>query len=181
MAHCWWVRPAAWRLVVTMPWSAELAQLGPEGYRIRSATINGHAATVVASAGELGALYGTFHLLRLIQTGQALDALDITQRPRVRLRLLDHWDNPDGSIERGYAGRSLWNWKELPKKVDGRLRDYARANASIGLNGDVLNNVNAQAKALTPEYLKKTAAIAEVWRPYGIRIYLTARFSAPSS
>jgi alpha-glucuronidase len=92
--------------------------------------------------------------------------------------MLDHWDNLDRTVERGYAGRSLWNWDQLPA-VDSRLIDYARANASIGVNGVALNNVNADARILTPEYLRKVAAIADAWRPYGIRIYLSARFSAP--
>ncbi len=97
----------------------------------------------------------------------------------MKLRLLNHWDNLDRSIERGYAGKSLWNWDELPGQVDPRLRDYARANASIGINGAVLNNVNASAEFLTAKYLDKVAAIANVFRPYGIRVYLSARFSAP--
>ena len=93
--------------------------------------------------------------------------------------MLNHWDNLDGSIERGYAGRSLWDWKALPETVDPRLRDYARANASLGINGSVLNNVNASAQSLSAEYLHKTATIAGVFRPYGVRVYLSARFSAP--
>ena len=93
--------------------------------------------------------------------------------------MLDHWDNLDGSIERGYAGRSLWNWSALPETVDPRLRDYARANASIGINGSLLNNVNANAQILTADYLRKVAAVADVFRPYGVRVFLSARFSAP--
>jgi alpha-glucuronidase len=93
--------------------------------------------------------------------------------------MLDHWDNLDGSVERGYAGRSLWEWDRLPGALSPRYRDYARANASIGINGSVLTNVNASATVLTPAYLAKAAAIAGVLRPYGIRVYLTARFSAP--
>jgi alpha-glucuronidase len=93
--------------------------------------------------------------------------------------MIDHWDNLDGTIERGYAGRSLWNWSELPQKIDPRLSDYARANASIGINGVLINNVNANAQILTAEYLGKVAALAHLFRPYGIRVYLSARFSAP--
>jgi alpha-glucuronidase len=114
-----------------------------------------------------------------MQTLQPLDNLDVSQKPRLKLRVLDHWDNLDGSIERGYAGRSLWNWKALPDTVDQRLRDYARANASVGINGSVLNNVNANSQSLSGEYLQKTAAIANVFRAYGVRVYLSARFSAP--
>src|SRR5205823_7060599 len=102
----------------------------------------------------------------------------MTRAPRVRRRLLDQWDNLDGTVERGYAGRSLWDWSRLPELLP-RYRDYARANASIGINGTVLTNVNADAQVLTSEYLAKVAALANVFRPYGIAVYLTARFSAP--
>lgn len=160
-----------------------LTSLGPEGYVIRSVKIHGHAATIIASASEVGALYGAFHFLRLLQTttqtGQPLDKLNLTQRPRLQVRMLNHWDNLNGTIERGYAGRSLWKWEELPDKLDERLKDYARANASIGINATALNNVNANVRSLSAEYLKKTAAIAKVFRPYGIRVFLSARFSAP--
>ena len=156
-----------------------LLDLGPEGFRIRSVTLGGHSVTVIASDGELGALYGAFHFLRLMQTLQPINKLDVTQKPRVQLRMLDHWDNLDGSVERGYAGRSLWNWSALPDTVDPRLLDYARANASIGINGSLLNNVNANAQILTADYLRKVAAIADVFRPYGVRVFLSARFSAP--
>jgi len=156
-------------------WEADLKRFGPEGYRIR--TVNN--VVVIASIDDIGALYGTFHYLRLLQTEQPLDRLRIDQAPALRVRVLNHWDNLDGSIERGYAGKSLWNWDELPGRIDSRLRDYARANASIGINGAVLNNVNASSEFLTAKYLEKVAAIAGVFRPYGIRVYLSARFSAP--
>ncbi len=157
----------------------QLAHLGPEGFWIHSSKINGHAVTVIASTRELGALYGAFNFLRLLQTLQPIDKLDISQKPKLQLRVLDHWDNLDGSIERGYAGRSLWDWQSLPSKVDSRLRDYARANASVGINGSTLNNVNANSQILNADYLTKVAAIADVFRPYGVHVYLSARFSAP--
>ena len=157
----------------------ELEAVGKEGYLIRSTKVNSHSATVIAANSEVGALYGAFHFLRLVQTLQPIDKLNVTEKPRMMLRVLDHWDNLDGSIERGYAGKTLWDWKALPDKVDARLTDYARANASLGINGAVLNNVNANAKSLSPEYLQKTAAIAKAFRPYGIRVYLTPRFSCP--
>ena len=134
---------------------------------------------MIASAGEIGTLYGAFHFLRLMQTGRPIAALDIAERPRLARRLLNHWDNLDGSIERGYAGRSLWNWSELPDRVDPRVVDYARANASLGLNGTVVNSVNANPKSLSADYLKKAAALADTFRPYGIRLYLAANFAAP--
>lgn len=171
--------PKSSAAVRSLKLDAELARLGPEGFVIRNARVQGQSIIVIASAGETGALYGTFHFLRLIQTGRPITALNIAQRPDVKLRVLDHWDNLDRSVERGYAGKSLWNWEELPNTVDPRLRDYARANASIGINGSTLNNVNANSKFLTEEYLKKVAAIADVFRPYGIKIYLSARFSSP--
>jgi alpha-glucuronidase len=155
------------------------AGLGREGYLIRSIVVDGHTATVIAANEDIGALYGTFHFLRLLQTGQSLDRLDLREVPKLRLRMLDHWDNLDGQVERGYAGASLWDWHKLPDYLDPRYTDYARANASLGVNGTVLNNVNANAQSLTPMYLDKAAALADVFRPYGIRVFLSARFSAP--
>lgn len=171
--------PKSSPLIAGLHWETKLSQLGPEGFRIRSVKLGAHSVTVIASEGELGALYGAFHFLRLMQTQQPIHRLDVTQKPRVQLRMLNHWDNLDGSIERGYAGRSLWNWSALPDVVDPRLLDYARANASIGINGSLLNNVNANAQILSGEYLRKVAAVADVFRPFGVRVFLSARFSAP--
>lgn len=171
--------PQSSPLIAGLRWQAQLAQLGPEGFRIRSLKFGAHSVTVIASNGEIGALYGTFHFLRLMQSLQPINKLDVSQKPRLQLRMLDHWDNLDGSVERGYAGRSLWNWGALPGTIDPRLRDYARANASVGINGSVLNNVNANAQILTADYLRKVSAIADVFRPLGVRVYLSARFSAP--
>lgn len=156
-----------------------LEGLGREGYLIRSARIEGKPVTVIAANDDIGALHGAFHLLRLIQTRQPIEALDIRSAPGVQLRLLNHWDNLDRSVERGYAGQSIWDWWKLPDFKDPRYIDYARANASIGINGTVLNNVNAKADSLTAPYIAKAAALADVFRPYGIRVYLSARFSAP--
>jgi len=157
----------------------QLAELGQEGFIIRATRIKNRQLIVIAAQSEAGVLYGAFRFLRLLQTLEPTDHLNLSERPRLQLRILDHWDNLDGSIERGYAGKSLWNWNELPDRIDPRLRDYARANASIGINGATLNNVNANAQVLTADYLRKVAAIADVFRPYGIRVYLSARFSAP--
>ena len=173
--------PASSPLIARLGWAARLKPLGPEGYVIRSTRLNGRSVTVIASEGAIGALYGAFHFLRLIQTGQPLAGLDIAEHPRIMRRLLNHWDNLDGTVERGYAGASLWRWADLPERVDPRVADYARANASIGINGAVLNNVNASPKSLTAEYLRKTAAIADALRPYGIRVYLSANFGAPKA
>ncbi|HEX6260146.1 MAG TPA: alpha-glucuronidase family glycosyl hydrolase [Woeseiaceae bacterium] len=156
-----------------------LEEVGPEGYRIISIAIDGRPVTVIAANEDLGVLYGTFHLLRLVQTRQPLDRLDVAEAPRVRHRMLNHWDNLDRHVERGYAGESLWDWHKLPDYLDPRYTDYARANASLGVNAASLTNVNANAISLTPMYLEKAAALANVFRPYGIRVFLTARFSAP--
>jgi alpha-glucuronidase len=165
--------------IANLGWNTELERLGDEGYVVRSVKVRNEPVTVVASNKDLGVLYGAFHFLRLLQTAEPIDALDIASSPRVRHRLLDHWDNLDRTVERGYAGFSLWDWQKLPGWVAPRYVDYARANASIGVNGAVLTNVNANAVVLTHEWLEKVAALATAFRPYGVRVYLTARFSAP--
>jgi alpha-glucuronidase len=156
-----------------------LEGLGRDGYVIKSATLRGRKLTVIAANDDIGVLYGAFRFLKLMQTRQPLTGLDIREAPKVQYRLLDHWDNLDRNIERGYAGFSIWDWQKLPDYKDPRYTAYARANASLGINGAVLNNVSAQAAILTPLYLRKAAALAEAFRPYGIKIYFTARFSAP--
>lgn len=157
----------------------EIATLGDEGFLIRQVRTGGRDVLLVAARRDVGVLYGMFHLLRLLQRGMPLQGLDVRESPRVALRVLDHWDNLDRYVERGYAGSSLWDWQTLPQWRDPRYTDYARANASLGINGTVLNNVNASALSLSPGYLAKAAALADLFRPYGIRVYLSARFSAP--
>ena len=157
----------------------ELSATGREGYVLRSLNQGGRRITVIGANSDIGVLYGAFHLLRLIQTHVPVDALAITESPRVELRVLNHWDNLNGTVERGYAGFSIWDWHKLPDYLSPRYTDYARANASLGINGTVLNNVNAKALSLSPMYLEKAAALANVFRPYGIRVYLSARFSSP--
>jgi alpha-glucuronidase len=152
---------------------------GEEGYVIRSTRVNGHAATLIAANGDRGLLYGAFAYLRLLQTRRPVAHLAIAEAPKLPLRLLDHWDNLNRSIERGYAGQSLWDWQKLPGWVEPRYTDYARANASVGINGAVLNNVNAEAEILTAPWLQKVKALADTFRPWGIRVYLSARFTAP--
>lgn len=163
---------------VTIP-SSECRELGEEGFLIRSQQVGSDNWILITGNSGPAVLTGTFHFLRLVQTYQDIHALDLASSPRIRHRILAHWDNLDGSIERGYAGRSLWNWGELPRNIDPRYHDYARACASIGINGTCLNNVNANAKSLTTEYLEKTAALADVFRPYGLRVYLAPVLSAP--
>lgn len=169
--------PETSRLIAGL--SLPLKPLGRDGYLIRSLSIDGKSVTVIAAAGETGALYGAFAWLRLVQTGGALDRLDIVSVPKVQLRMLNHWDNLDRHVERGYAGQSIWDWWQLPDVKVVRYTDYARANASIGINATVLNNVNAKADSLTAPWIAKAAALADVFRPYGIRVFLSARFSAP--
>jgi alpha-glucuronidase len=153
-------------------------ELGKEGFAI--VTINGNVKNIVITANtDIGILYGVFHFLRLIQTQQPVNALKIVSYPKIQLRILNHWDNLNRTVERGYAGASIWNWHTLPGYIDQRYIDYARANASIGINGTVLTNVNANAQILTPAFLEKVAALANTFRAYGIKVYLTARFSAP--
>ena len=155
-----------------------LQTLGSDGYLLRTVRRQGRQFTVIAANTDRGLLYGSFALLAHLQTGGRL-ALDISSAPRVQLRMLNHWDNLDGHVERGYAGASLWDWWHLPDVVDPRYRDYARANASLGINATVINNVNAVAAILQPEYIAKAKALAEVFRPYGIRLFLSVRFSSP--
>ena len=159
--------------------AVKLKESGTEGFLITSKILNGKKCIVISANTETGLLYGTFHLLRLIQTQQPINNLQIFSSPRIKLRLLNHWDNLTRTVERGYAGFSIWNWHTLPGYISQRYIDYARANASVGINGTVLTNVNANATILTKAYLEKVKALADVFRPYGIKVYLTARFSAP--
>jgi alpha-glucuronidase len=157
----------------------QLKNTSKEGYVILSKQVQGKPVIVIASNSDAGVLYGSFRFLQLIQTRQSIENLSITSAPKINIRLLNHWDNMNRTVERGYAGFSIWKWHLLPGYIDPRYRDYARANASIGINGTVVNNVNANAQIFTKEYLVKVAAIAAVFRPYGIKVYLSAKFSAP--
>ena len=158
-----------------------------------------YEATITAS-NPIGLLYGAYELIRLqntdaYNTGSGNQqnfskAIDETEKPQVDLRILNHWDNLDGSIERGYAGKSIFKWEEIKlgkngkggsisKSLHDRLITYARANASLGINGSVLNNVNASPKMMTAEYINKVKVIANILRPYGIRVYLSINFASP--
>jgi len=156
-----------------------LKAAGDEGYLIRTVSLDGKSTTVIAANRDIGVLYGVFRYLSLIQTRQPVDNLTLASAPKVKLRMLNHWDNLDRTVERGYAGQSIWDWWKLPDYADPRYVDYARANASLGINGTVLNNVNAKSVSLTAPWIAKAGALADVFRPYGIRVYLTARFSSP--
>lgn len=171
--------PASLPAIADLKLSGELELVGSEGYIIKRIVVGNKRCIVVTANTDIGVLYGIFHFLRLLQTHRPIEDLNLASVARIQHRMLNHWDNLDRTVERGYAGFSLWDWHKLPDYLDPRYTDYARANASIGINGVVLNNVNANALILTPQYLVKAAALADVFRPYGIRIFLTARFSAP--
>jgi alpha-glucuronidase len=132
----------------------------------------------LTSPSDVGLLYAVYYLLRC-QATNALPAAEAVENPQYSLRLLNHWDNLDGSVERGYAGRSLWRWSQLPDTISDRYAAYARANASIGINGSVINNVNASPQILTADYLTKVKSLADIFRPYGIKIYLSVNFASP--
>ena len=151
--------------------------LAPDAYTIKS--LDGK--TLISAANDAGLLYGAFHLLRLQETGQT-DGLDIKETPAYDLRILNHWDNPNGTVERGFAGKSIF-WREEGKvnseEFAAAMKTYARANASVGINGTVLNNVNAKPEALSTASLEKAKDIADLLRPYGIRVYLSINFASP--
>jgi alpha-glucuronidase len=160
-----------------------LAGLGREGYLLRATVLQGRKVTLVAANSDTGLLYGVFALLRRIAVSggaaSTLRTLDERSAPKLQLRVLNHWDNLDRTVERGYAGESIWDWWALPDIVERRYVDYARANASLGINGTVLNNVNSKPEILTAPWIAKAAALADTLRPYGIKVYLSARFSTP--
>ena len=173
-------------LVIGDPGSATGIELGAgpgsahrDAYAIRSVQTSDVQVTAISGNSDVAQLYGAAALLRYLAAGSDPSSVDLESAPRIDLRVLNHWDNLDRSVERGYAGLSLWDWMTLPEHKSQRYVDYARANASIGINGTVLNNVNSRADSLTAPYIEKAAALADVFRPYGIRVYLSARFSAP--
>ena len=159
---------------------SEIAKIGNEGYLIKTLKIQGKPAILITAKKDIGLLYGAFHFLRLTQTEQSIEKLNISESPKLQLRVLNHWDKLNRAVERGYAGISIWDWHRLPELKHPYYTDYARANASIGINGAVLNNVNADPLFLTPRYLEKAAALADIFRPYGIKVYLSIKFSSPS-
>ena len=161
----------------TLKNQVDLSSLTEEGYLIKSLD-NGETLVVTGNT-DVALLYGTFALLREMQQDHDISNLDIAESPKIKNRVLNHWDNLDRTVERGYAGFSIWDWHLLPELIKPEYKDYARANASIGINGTVLTNVNSNALILTPHYIKKVKALADIFRPYGIQVYLTARFSAP--
>ena len=120
-----------------------------------------------------------YDLLRRQETGNVPTDGHITEIPAFDVRILNHWDNPNLTVERGFAGKSLWKWEELPATIRPEYEEYARANASVGINATVLNNVNADPCMLTEEYLNKVRVLADIFRPYGLKVYLSLNFAAP--
>jgi alpha-glucuronidase len=150
--------------------------LGDEGFSINC--VGNHVA--VTANTDAAKLYAVFYLKRMADCGERIgDNYLVTEVPAFRYRVLNHWDNPNLTVERGYAGKSLWKWEELPGKIRPEYEEYARANASIGINGTVLNNVNADARMLSREYLEKVKVLADIFRPYNIKVYLSLNFAAP--
>ncbi|WP_286876428.1 alpha-glucuronidase family glycosyl hydrolase, partial [Marinimicrobium sp. UBA4509] len=172
--------PETSELIASLGWEDRLAQQGPEGFLLETTRIGRRDVTVIASEGDRGVLYGAFHLLRLLQTQQAIEELAIAEAPKVQHRVVNHWDNLNRLVERGYAGLSLWEWGTLPEYNENpRYRDYARINASLGINGTAINNVNADPRILTDQFLEKVAALNEVFRQYGIKTYLSINYDSP--
>ncbi|WDH99671.1 alpha-glucuronidase family glycosyl hydrolase [Paenibacillus urinalis] len=163
------------------PWAQELNK---EGYVLKSFSDNSAAINSLYVVGKTdkGLLYGTFHLLRLLQMGENLSELHIIENPKNQLRMMNHWDNMDGSIERGYAGRSIFFKDHQFVTDDARIRDYARLMASIGINGIAINNVNVhevETRLITPEFLPDVAKVAGIFRAYGIKTFLSANYASP--
>ncbi|GGG49617.1 alpha-glucuronidase [Epilithonimonas arachidiradicis] len=151
----------------------------PENYKDGYKIVSTPKKISILAKTDLGLLYGSYHLLNLQQQKADFSNLKLEEKPSYDVRILNHWDNLDGTIERGYAGHSLWKWEDLPNKLSPRYEEYARANASIGINATVLNNVNASPNMLREDYLKKVKVLADIFRPYGIKVYLSVNFSSP--
>ena len=166
-------------LIAALALDKRLAAVGDEGYLIETARVQKRDVLVIAANTDIGVLYGSFHLLRLIQTEQSLNKLAISSSPKLEFRVVNHWDNVNRIVERGYAGLSLWDWGTLPEYKSPRYTDYARINASLGINGTVINNVNADPRMLSDQFLEKIAALADVFRPYGIKVYISINYNSP--
>jgi alpha-glucuronidase len=164
---------------LSMTEQVEIKDLGEDGYWMGPIEVDGKSHYAIIGNRPVGVLYGVYNLIKSIQTETFDKNLLITDYPKVKLRMLNHWDNLDKTVERGYAGASIWDWHKLPGYVDPRYIEYARANASLGINAVSVTNVNAKAIVLTTDFMKKVKVLADLFRPYGIKVFLTARFSAP--
>ena len=166
-------------LIASLDLASRMEELGNEGYLIEKTRIKKKEVIVIAANTDIGVLYGSFHFLRLLQTQQSIEKISISSAPRLQHRVVNHWDNLNRVVERGYAGLSLWDWGTLPEHKSGRYQDYARINASLGINGTVINNVNADPRVLSDQFMQKIAALADVFRPYGIKVYLSINYNSP--
>lgn len=171
--------PASSPLIASLKLNQRLLALGPEGFLLEQTKINKRSALIIAANSDQGALYGAFHLLRLLQTESTLSKLSYSSAPKVQHRVVNHWDNLNRLVERGYGGLSLWDWGNLPDYKSPRYTDYARINASLGINGTVINNVNADPRIISDQFLIKVAALADTFRPYGIKMYLSINYDSP--
>lgn len=175
LVSCSSSEPAMSRRELDREWKGSPVEFRHDsGLKAESFAISRDGGTIIIrSSDDAGALYGAYSLLR--------DSVSIPREesPAFTLRLLNHWDNLDGTVERGYAGHSLWDWEALPDSISPRYEEYARENARIGINGTVLNNVNASPKILSHDYLVKVARLADTFRPYGIKVYLSVNFASP--
>ncbi|HEX3601597.1 MAG TPA: alpha-glucuronidase family glycosyl hydrolase [Lacipirellulaceae bacterium] len=159
--------------------SSAIEQLSDESFCLKTVAADKTKSLLIIGGGERGLLYGVFSLLRKIAVQQRVDSLDECESPAAPIRILNHWDNLDGTIERGYAGKSIfWENGHVAKDMS-RVRDYARLMASVGINGCSINNVNADARVVTAEYLPEVARIAEAFRPWGVRMYISLNFAGP--
>lgn len=159
----------------------QLKQIGEEGYFIQAVNVREKETTVIAGNSDLGLLYGLFELIRHLQTQKEISEISIQSAPKVEYRMVNHWDNLSRLVERGYAGLSIWDWGTLPEYKDPRYTDYARLNASIGINATAVNNVNADPRMLTDQFLEKLVVLADMFRPYGIQVFISINYQAPIS
>lgn len=158
-----------------------LQAIGDEGYLIEKAEVDGFSITFITANTDVGLLYGFFELVRQLQTQNDISEISIQSAPKVEYRMVNHWDNLSRLVERGYAGLSIWDWGTLPEYKDPRYTDYARLNASIGINAAAVNNVNADPRMLTDQFLEKLVVLADVFRPYGIEVFISINYQAPIS
>lgn len=159
----------------------QLQQVGEEGFVIRSLTVREKETTVITANTDIGLLYGVFELIRHLQAQKNISKISIQSAPKVEYRMVNHWDNLSRLVERGYAGLSIWDWGTLPEYKDSRYTDYARLNASIGINATAVNNVNADPRMLTDQFLEKLVVLADIFRPYGIEVFISINYQAPIS
>lgn len=178
-ASLWVGTPKQSSEIASLNFDDELRQVGNEGYLVKQIEANGSRKIVITGNTDIGVLYGVFELLRQIQVNSSLNNMDISSSPRVKYRMVNHWDNLDRLVERGYAGLSLWEWGKLPEYKHPRYTDYARMNASIGINATAINNVNADPEILTEQFLEKVTVLADIFRPYGIQLFLSINFHSP--